>query len=235
MVELPLLGESVLVVAAHPDDEVLGCGGTVARLTSHGIKVNVIIAAEGLTSRKENASHPNKLSKLQELRDSAVLANNILGVNKLIFLNLPDNRLDSLERLDLIKTLEEHVERLRPSVVLTHHSGDVNVDHRRLHEAVITACRPIPNHCVKLILAFEVSSSTEWQPCQSAPFFQPNLYIDISNYLDCKLKALECYSKEMRDWPHSRSIQAQVIKTKYRGSQVGVEAAETFSVLRALY
>ena len=140
---------SVLVVAAHPDDEVLGCGGTIARHADAGDQVQVLIVAEGATSRQDQRDRLLVGDELSLLAQAAHTAGSILGAAGVELLAYPDNRLDSLDRLDLIKCIEERIERHKPHVVYVHHAGDVNVDHRRLHEAVVTACRPTPGHPVK--------------------------------------------------------------------------------------
>jgi LmbE family N-acetylglucosaminyl deacetylase len=226
--------QSVLVVAAHPDDEVLGCGGVIAKHADMGDSVNVLIVAEGATSRNHTLESSQATSELSYLAQSARAASQILGVNDLELLGYPDNRLDSIDRLDLIKVVEQRVQHCRPNVVYVHHSGDVNVDHRRLHEAVVTACRPIPGHPVKQLLAYEVASSTEWQPSASANSFQPNWFVDISDQWERKREALVVYSREMRAWPHPRSLEALEHLARWRGAQVGVEAAEGFCLLRQL-
>ena len=175
-----------------------------------------------------------KLNELLDLAKAAQTAGAILGAAGVELLDLPDNRLDSLDRLDLIKCIEESIERHQPEFVYVHHAGDVNVDHRRLHEAVVTSCRPTPRHAVKRLLSFEVASSTEWQPPGSAPAFQPNWFVDISVQWERKREALKAYSSEMRDWPHARSFEAVEHLARWRGSQVGVEAAEAFFLLRQL-
>lgn len=224
----------VLVVAAHPDDEVLGCGGTIARHADAGDQVNVLIVAEGATSRLKNRDRKRVSNELSGLAQAAQTAASILGAAGVELLDLPDNRLDSLDRLELIKTIEQHIGRYKPQVVYLHHAGDVNVDHRRLHEAVVTACRPTPGQPVRRLLSFEVASSTEWQPPGSAPTFQPNWFVDISAHWGRKRKALEAYSSEMRSWPHARSIDALEHLARWRGAQVGVEAAEAFYLLRQM-
>ncbi len=158
------MNESVLVVAAHPDDELLGCGGTIARLTAQGRPVHVLILADGEGSRAN--SLPGALASRQS---AARQANAILGSTSLELLGLPDNRLDSLDLLDLVKLVEIRIERYRPTMVLTHHAGDLNIDHRIAHEATITACRPQPQHSVRELLFFEIPSSTEWRPTSSGP------------------------------------------------------------------
>lgn len=139
----------VLVVAAHPDDEVLGCGGTIARHADLGDHVQVLIVAEGATSRQEQRDRLQAGYELSALAQAAQTAGSILGASGVELLDFPDNRLDSVDRLDLIKRLEERIDRHQPQVVYVHHAGDVNVDHRRLHEAVVTACRPTPGHPVQ--------------------------------------------------------------------------------------
>ena len=224
----------VLVVAAHPDDEVLGCGGTIARHADAGDQVQVLIVAEGATSRQAQRDRAQVGDKLSVLAKAAQMAGSILGAEGVDLLDFPDNRLDSLDRLDLIKQIEERIDFYQPQLVYVHHVGDVNVDHRRLHEAVVTACRPMPGHCVKRILSFEVPSSTEWQPPGSAPSFSPNWFVDISEQWQRKCDALMVYSSEMRPWPHARSMEALEHLARWRGSQVGVDAAEAFCLLRQL-
>jgi LmbE family N-acetylglucosaminyl deacetylase len=226
--------DRVLVVAAHPDDEVLGCGGTIARHADANDHVHVLIVAEGATSRQKNRDPSQASDELSALEVAAKQAGVILGVQGVDLLRLPDNRLDSLDRLDLIKQIEDFISRYQPQVVFVHHSGDVNVDHRRLHEAVVTACRPLPGMPVRRLLSFEVASSTEWQPPASAPSFQPNWFVDISAQWPRKREALEVYASEMRPWPHARSLEALEHLARWRGSQVGVEAAEAFCLLRHL-
>jgi LmbE family N-acetylglucosaminyl deacetylase len=224
----------VLVIAAHPDDEVLGCGGTIARHADAGDQVKVLIVAEGATSRQEQRDRLQAGGELSALAQAAQTAGSILGAAGVELLDLPDNRLDSLDRLDLIKHIEQHIHRHQPQVVYVHHAGDVNVDHRRLHEAVVTACRPTPGHPVRRLISFEVASSSEWQPPGSAPAFQPNWFVDISDQWQRKRQALLAYSSEMRPWPHARSLEALEHLARWRGAQVGVEAAEAFCLLRQL-
>lgn len=224
----------VLVVSAHPDDEVLGCGGAIARHADAGDQVQVLIVAEGATSRLQQRDRLQAGEELSALAQSAQMAGSILGATGVELLDLPDNRLDSLDLLDLIKRIEQRIDLHQPQVVYVHHAGDVNVDHRRLHEAVVTACRPTPGHPVKRLLSFEVASSTEWQPPGSASAFRPNWFVDISAQWQRKRDALEAYASEMRRWPHARSIKAVEHLARWRGAQVGVEAAEAFCLLRQL-
>lgn len=224
--------KDVMVVAAHPDDEVLGCGGTIARHVASGDRVHILIAAEGITSRQLKRNRTKSMQNLKELAKSTVLACEILGAKGVKQMNLPDNRLDSIDRLDLIKMIEQSIETIKPHTVYVHHYGDVNIDHRRLNEAVITACRPTPGHSVQKILSYEVPSSTEWQPPGGLPIFQPNWFVDISKQWSLKRRALEAYSSEMRPSPHPRSMDAVEHLARWRGAQVGIDLAEAFCLLR---
>lgn len=224
---------SVLIVAAHPDDEVLGCGGTIARLVKEGCSVHVLLMADGENSRASNKMSVDP-SLVAERNSSAQKASGILGCSSVHNLMLPDNRLDGVELLDLVKPIESHIEQHRPSTVFTHHAGDVNIDHRIVHEAILTACRPQPGHPVKELFFFEVPSSTEWRPAGSAYPFIPNYFVDISSTMETKMKALEAYSAELREFPHPRSLKAIEALARWRGATSGVEAAEAFMLGRKL-
>ena len=225
--------KKVLVVAAHPDDEVPGCGGTIARHSDDGDHVQILIVAEGSTP--DNITVIVSMPKKNFLSyNAAHAAGSILGAAGVDLLDLPDNRLDSIDRLDLVKLIEERIEQHKPHIIYVHHAGDVNIDHRRLHEAVVTACRPIPGQPVRRLLSYEVASSSEWQPPGSAPVFVPNWFVDISDQWQRKQKAIMAYSSEMRAWPHARSLEALEHLARLRGAQVGLEAAEAFSLLRQL-
>lgn len=224
----------ILVFAAHPDDEVLGCGATIARHTAAGDEVHVVILAEGATSRDDKRDRERRQSELTELGKAAKNANDILKVRTLTLHDFPDNRMDSVDLLDIVKILEQHLDIIKPEIVYTHHAADVNIDHQRIHQAVVTACRPQPIQSVKTLLFFEVASSTEWQPAGSAIPFLPNWFVDVSATLAVKLKALQEYECEMRPWPHSRSMESVEYLARWRGGCVGVEAAEAFVVGRNL-
>jgi len=226
--------QTVLVVAAHPDDEVLGCGGTLARMAGEGRAVHILLMADGETSRVGDPGQMAVVGRLAARKAAALMACKILGCTSVEVLALPDNRLDGLELLDVVKLIEAFVQRYRPSAVLTHHAGDVNIDHRVVHEAVITACRPQPDHPVKELLFFEVPSSTEWRPPGSAESFNPNWFVDISMTLAKKLAALEAYEAELRAYPHPRSLRAVDSLARWRGATVGVEAAEAFILGRMI-
>lgn len=222
---------NVLVVAAHPDDEILGCGGVIAKHKKNGDKVNVLIAAEGITSRNLKLKDKQNLDKLKSEANSA---NEVLGVDNLYLEGLPDNRLDKLLRLETVKLIEKYIKKTQPVIIYTHHSGDVNIDHQVLHHSVVTACRPIPDMSVKEILYFEVLSSTEWQTPYSNTIFTPNWFVEINDTIDLKLKAIECYKSEMREWPHPRSIKGVETLALHRGGSIGVDFAEAFMLGRKI-
>jgi len=229
------MAKTILVVAAHPDDEILGCGATMAKHIQQGDQVHVWILAEGLTSRELVRNRNQHLDQLSELAQAAHAANSVLGVTSLNLHDFPDNRMDSLDRLDVVKKVEELVQLHKPNIVYTHHIGDVNIDHRCIHQAVVTACRPIPgNHLVEQILYFEICSSTEWQTAGSAPAFVPNWFVDVSSTIELKLKSLEAYAGEMRPWPHARSIKAVEHLARWRGASIGTDAAEAFILGRKI-
>lgn len=220
---------TVLVVAAHPDDEVLGCGGAIARHARDGEAVHLVFLADGVSSRSPSDDH---VAEVGRRRDAARVAANILGASSVTFHDLPDNQLDMVALLDIARLVESVVEEHSPSLVYTHHRNDLNIDHRRVHQAVMTACRPIPGSRVGTILAFETPSSTEWATPGSAEAFIPNWFVDISETLELAVEALNAYAEEVRDWPHPRSPEALVHLARWRGSCVGLHAAEAFMLAR---
>lgn len=222
---------NILVVAAHADDEVLGCGGTIAKYIKQGATVSVAILADGISSRSKDTFELNE--QIKSRKNAALEANEILGVDHVSFGQFPDNRMDSVDLLDIVKYIEQLIEEYRPDAILTHHSNCLNIDHRIVSQAVITACRPQPNCLVKSILFFEIPSSTEWQ-INTFGIFSPNLFEDISDFMTKKIDALSAYSEEMREWPHPRSIDGVTHLAKWRGASVGVDAAEAFIVGRIL-
>lgn len=225
------MGRKILVIAAHPDDEVLGCGGTLALLADQGAQIHVAFLADGVFSR---GTASGRDAELAARRAAAQKACNVLGVRSVSFGDFPDNRMDSVALLDIVKFIEALIAEYCPDTVFTHHAGDVNVDHRRIHEAVVTACRPQRGHPVRTLLFFEVPSSTEWQPPGSGVVFVPNWFIDISNTLERKLMALDAYAAELRAWPHPRSRQGVEHLARWRGATVGADAAEAFILGRHL-
>jgi N-acetylglucosamine malate deacetylase 1 len=221
-----------LIIAAHPDDEVLGCGGSMAKWAKEGHEIHVLIMAEGATSRDKERDKKKRKKELSHLAKSAKKSSEILSLRSIKLIDYPDNRMDSISLLDVVKSIEEHIEKIKPEIVVTHHFSDLNIDHQITHKAVITACRPKPKSRVKRILSFEVPSATEWQSPSINSSFIPNWFEDISMTLELKIIALEAYKTEMREWPHARSIEALEHLAKWRGSTIGLEAAEAFMLLR---
>lgn len=224
------MSQSILILVAHPDDEVLGCGGTIAKLANKGAIIHVAFFADGVFARKGEQVQQQK--ELHSRRMAAKKACDILGVKSVTFGDFPDNRMDTVALLDITKTVESLIIEYQPDTVLTHHAGDVNIDHSQVHKAVVTACRPQNGQSVKTLLCFEVPSSSEWQLPGSAPAFDPNWFVDISATLSCKMAALEAYASELRDWPHPRSRQGVEHLAHWRGATVCVDAAEAFIVGR---
>ncbi len=221
----------VLVVAAHPDDEVLGCGGTMAALAQAGHEVYVLILGEGVTSRDEIRDPLARAKEIEALRQAARKAAQILGAKEVFFEDLPDNRFDTVPFLEIVKKIERIKTKVRPEIIFTHYEGDLNIDHQITARAVMTATRPLPGETVNSIYSFEVLSSTEWNFFTN---FKPNVYVDISKNLEKKFKALSLYVNELRNFPHPRSLDGVRIQASYRGIEVGVLAAEVFLLVRSV-
>lgn len=224
---------NVLVVAAHPDDEVLGCGGTAARLVKEGHSVFFAILGEGITSRpaKRELVDPGAVRDLKECSRRVA---DLIGVKELSLHGLPDNRFDSLDLLDIIKIIEGLIERCRPEIVYAHHGGDLNIDHQVVNRAVLTATRPVLGQAVKELYTFEIPSSTEWAFQQFAPVFKPNVFVDIAGTLKLKLEGMRMYGSEAREFPHPRSSEALAAIAQRWGSMIGRPAAEAFEAVRLI-
>ncbi len=220
------MNKTILVIAAHSDDEALGCSGVIAKHIAEGDDVHLLFMTDGVTSRSGSGDVDNRLT-------SAQVASKILKVSSFTNLNFPDNQMDSIPLLGIVKEVENKISNLQPEIIYTHHIGDLNVDHQITHKAVVTACRPQTDFCVKEIYVFEVLSSTEWGSPGVEPF-SPNVFIDITDYIDIKRQVLEVYSEEMRQPPHSRSIDNAIRLNALRGNSVGVDYAEAFVVIRII-
>ena len=225
------MADRALIIAAHPDDEVFGCGGTIAKLTGQGVEVHLAFLADG--SAPEGPGNHRSTTHIDQRR-SAARGRRHPRRHLGHFDDLPDNRLDSLPLLDITQRVEALIEQYQPATVFTHHAGDLNIDHQRVHQAVITACRPQRGHPVRTLLCFEVPSSTEWQPPGSGTPFAPNWFVDISATLEQKLAALDAYATELRAWPHPRSRQGVEYLARWRGATIGCETAEAFMLARHL-
>lgn len=218
----------ILVIAAHPDDEVLGCGASMAKHTAMNDIVQVVFMADGMGSRQENKELVKQRYK------ASIRALQVLNCSEPRVLGFPDNQLDSVPLLKIVKKLEEVILSFKPCTIYTHHYGDLNIDHQITHRAVMTACRPQPHFGVKEIYSFEVVSSTYWQSQSMGYFFNPNYFIDVSKFIDLKIKALKCYEDEMREAPHARSYEAVRNLATWRGMSVGVQCAEAFCLERCV-
>mgnify|MGYP003589467431 CR=1 FL=1 len=223
--------KTCLVVAAHPDDEVLGCGGTIARFSSEGVSLFTLILGEGVTSRDSIRSQEQRKRELKDLHEAAREANHLLGAQDVFFENLPDNRFDSLDLLDITKIVERYVEKIQPEWVFTHNESDINNDHSIVLKAVETACRPLPGHPVKGLFSFPILSSTEWNFKNN---FCPNFFIDIESFIHKKINAMKIYSSELKLWPHPRSIKTITINSQLYGSYTGKNNVEAFRIIRMM-
>lgn len=224
--------KTVLVVAAHPDDEILGVGGTVARHVAEGDVVYALILGEGQTSR---GTHREDVGRevVDELHCNTLESAHVIGFQKVFFADFPDNRFDDVDLLDIVKAVEQKVQELQPQVVYTHYSGDLNVDHQYTARAVLTATRPIGNYCVEEMYAFETLSSSEWNFDHSAqPAFSPNVFVDITDYYAQKEQAMNCYVSELCTFPHPRSLAGMDVLSRTRGMAAGMERAEAFMLIR---
>lgn len=225
------MNNKILVVAAHPDDEILGLGGTVRKYVNAGYQVKSLILGEGLTSRAYKRRE-FKTHKVEELKSDTLAAAKIIGYEEIMFSDFPDNRFDSVDLLDIIKHIEITINKFRPGIVFTHHHGDLNIDHVLTHRAVLTATRPIGNYCVNEIYAFETPSSTEYNFDYGNNNFSPNVFIDIEGTLNNKLEAMKCYTTELCKYPHPRSIKALEIIAQRWGTVAGLKYAEPFMLIR---
>ncbi|WP_181450920.1 UDP-4-amino-4,6-dideoxy-N-acetyl-beta-L-altrosamine N-acetyltransferase [Helicobacter valdiviensis] len=222
--------KTILIVAAHPDDEVLGCFGTVARMIKEGNKAYTLVLGEGKSSR---AIDRNDI--LQEsyeiLDDEFYKANKSIGISEVFRERFPDNSFDSVPLLHIVKSIEKIKQKVKPDIIFTHYESDLNIDHKITFQAVLTATRPMLGECVKEIYSFEVLSSTEWKYPNS---FSPNVFVDISNTLELKINAMRLYKSELCEYPHPRSLKGIELNAKHRGMQVGLESVESFMLVRSI-
>tara|TARA_Y100000780_G_scaffold222038_1_gene230833 strand:+ start:751 stop:1461 length:711 start_codon:yes stop_codon:yes gene_type:complete len=231
---------NILVIIAHPDDEVLGMGGTILKHAKNADKVTVAYMTTGITSRRSSnyqsisSYQTNKKQKsimknqIEELRKDAKKSCKLLKVKKTIFFDFPDNELDTVPLLKIIKSIENIIKEIKPDRIYTSHYGDLNIDHRIVFEATLTACRPV-KFPVKEIMCFEILSSTDWAFSYE---FKPNYFINIKNELDYKIKAMQVYKNEIREFPHPRSIENIKNSAHKWGTVSGLKSAEAFQLIR---
>jgi len=225
---------NILVVVAHPDDEVLGVGGTLHRLVyKHSCSVKVVILGEGITARGENRLPENWENELLSHNQNISKSLECLGVQSKSIYDFPDNRFDSVDFLDIVKVVENEIDMFSPEIIFTHHSGDLNIDHQLTSNAVITATRPLPGEPPRMVLTFETPSSTEWQMPEPSVVFIPQIFIPLDlKDITAKQNAIEAYKQERREYPHPRSTRALEIIAQRWGTVIGTEYAEAFRLLR---
>ncbi len=227
----------ILVVVAHPDDEVLGLGATMSQLISEaGCLVRVVILGEGITSRADQYDREKWSKELSTHKENIESARLAIGYDSVSTYDFPDNRFDEVALLDIIKVIEKEKSEFRPDVIFTHHGGDVNIDHQRTFEAVITSCRPVETEMVKMIFSFETMSGTEWRASSDPKHFIPNVFFEISEQaLEKKIKAMNSYVFEKRAYPHPRSGEALKVRAQMWGIANGCQLAEAFYLVRAIF
>jgi LmbE family N-acetylglucosaminyl deacetylase len=223
----------VLVVAAHPDDEMLGCGGTLVRLSDLGARIRVVFLAEGSTCRFafEDIESKDAQDTIKQRNEFAIQALNHIGIEDVRFYNKPCGRLDTQPIIDLGKIVETEISDFNPDVIFTHSEHDANNDHCLTFQAVLQATRPGAQNKVATVLSFEIPSSSEWRFTQS---FVPNVFIDIDRTIQTKISAFALYKSETKDYPFPRSDEGLEVFAKMRGMQSGCRHAEAFVLIRSI-
>lgn len=224
--------KKILVVAAHPDDEVLGMGGTIAKLTKSGNEVSVLIVTDGSSSQYRDSIHLRRI--IEDKKRETWACAQALGVKNVYYGEQPDMRLDCTPHIYINKVIEGLIDELQPDTVFTHFWGDVNRDHQEVYESTLVAVRPVLGQVVKELYSYRVPSSTEWTPMKADTMFMPNVFVDISEVAEQKYEAFSKYSTELRDYPHPRSVQHLRELDVARGLEVGQGPTETFMLLRNL-
>jgi LmbE family N-acetylglucosaminyl deacetylase len=214
------MNKKILIIAAHRDDEVLGAGGTIAKHVEEEDKVYCLILGNEILCRES-----------ENLNNQAIESSKILGITEIFFENFPDNKFDSIPLLEITQTVEKYVNKIKPNIIYTHWEDDLNIDHRTTFNAVITACRPCTNDSLEKILSFEVLSSSEWRLTKK---FKPNVYINIEKTFEKKVRALNAYQSEIRNYPHSRSTKGIEILANYRGLECGKKFVEAFYLVKQI-
>lgn len=231
-----LAKKRIMIVVAHPDDELLGLGGTMHRLIkNHGVRTHVVILGEGITSRGEVRDTEKMKAELETHRNNIKNAQAAIGYHSVAIYDFADNRFDSHDLLDIVKVVEKEKNAFKPDVIFTHHGGDLNVDHRLTFQSVITATRPMEQEQVTTVITFETPSGTEWQASSDPLKFSPNMFVALHKEdVDAKIKGMESYEFERREYPHPRSPEALETAAKTRGVQVGRQYAEAFQIIRTI-
>ncbi|MEQ8390877.1 MAG: PIG-L deacetylase family protein [Thalassospira sp.] len=228
------MGNQVAVIAAHPDDEVLGMAGTIAKHALAGDEVHILFISDGVTGRDILYDREKRLHEINERKASAKKSAEILGIKSIEFLDYPNLRMDTVSVLEVTQKIEERLKKWTANIVYTHHSSDTNVDHGVCFKSTLIACRPVPTSLVRSIRCFEVLSSTEYSVSNHGPLFEPNLFIDVQEFRDKKIDCIRTYDYEMRPSPFPRSEKVVDAQLTLRGSQVGLLAAEAFMEVRRI-
>ena len=228
--------KKIMIVVAHPDDELLGLGATMNKIIEeYNVQTHVVILGEGITSRADSRDTSKWEKELKRHKKNIKNAQKAIGYHSINTYDFPDNRFDTVALLDIIKVIEKEKKDFIPDVIFTHHGGDLNIDHQRTFEAVITACRTMQDEIVKVIMTFETPSGTEWRASTDPKHFIPNLFIEVSKEnIDAKIKAMECYDFEKRSFPHPRSPEALRILAQRWGIALGCMYSEAFCLVRCL-
>ncbi|MEG0075285.1 MAG: PIG-L deacetylase family protein [Eubacterium sp.] len=219
----------ILIIAAHPDDEVYGMGGTIAKLNRAGNEIYVLIVTEGCSTQYVG----NKDIILKKQKE-AQIAGEILGIKAVMFSNLPDMKLDTVSHVAVNQVIEDAIRKIKPAIVYTHHRGDVNKDHRIVYESTMVAVRPIYTQCVKKILCYAVPSSSEWNADLVETTFHPTVFEEIDPFYGLKQRAIESYGTEIRAFPHPRSLKYVDIFDRAMGLKVGLKRSEGFQLIREI-
>jgi len=221
------MNERILIVCAHIDDETLGCGGTILKHVYHGDIVHVLVITDSCSTQYMN----NDKAMIKQKHNEANKAMHILGVKSIEFNSLPDMQLDTVPHVEINRIIEDKIRRFKPTIVYTHHWGDINKDHRLVSEATMVAIRPIPEQTIKKIYTYEVPSSTEWS-VEPYKTFMPNTYVDITEFMPILNAAVKCYKTELRRYPHPRSVESMGYTRN--GIQVGIRYVERFHLVRSV-
>jgi len=229
-----LKNKRILLIVAHPDDELLGCGATMHKLINEqNCFIRTVILGEGITSRSDNRDVEKWKDELGKHRSNIHTAAEKIGYKSVGIYDFPDNRFDTVALLDIVKIVEKEKESFKPELVFTHHGGDLNIDHQKTFEAVMTSCRPMENEKVNGIITFETPSGTEWQASSNPKHFIPNLFIEVSEEnLNAKINGMESYEYEKRLYPHPRSPEALKILAQRYGVMMGGNFYEAFQIIR---
>jgi LmbE family N-acetylglucosaminyl deacetylase len=231
-----LKNKKIMIIVAHPDDEIIGIGATINKLTNEcNCDVKCLILGEGITSRDTSRDRKGRAKDLEKHQENIISAQKIIGYSDLSTYNFPDNRFDTIPLLDIIKVIENEKRIFSPDIIFTHHGGDLNIDHQITNRAVITATRPLEDETVKSIITFETFSGTEWQASNHPEKFSPNFFISLNkNQIDLKIQAMESYFFEKRIFPHPRSPESILNRSKFWGSTIGTQYSEAFQIIRMI-